>query len=124
MSIIQAVSFLRYTVAVFIDVCTGITHLTSEILHLKENVDTLYESVRVLASHKGNPLIVPRVDIFNILVKVKHDMRTNNRLELPDDPDRNIRAYILITKVAPVVRDDLSVILAIPFIDGSLQIDL
>ena len=42
-----------------------------------------------------NPLIVIPVDIYNILIKVKHDMRTSHRLESPDDPDRNTWAYFL-----------------------------
>ena len=41
-------------------------------------------------------------------------MRTNPRLEIPDDPDRNIWAYISIMKVTPVIMDDfLLVILTI-----------
>ena len=32
-----------------------------------------------------NTLIVPPGDVYNILIKVKHGMRINPRLELPDD---------------------------------------
>ena len=45
-------------------------------------------------------------------------MRTNPRVELPDDPDRNIWAYISIMKVIPVVIDTiLLVTLTIHLID-------
>ena len=36
MSIMQAISYLRYTVAVLTDVHTVVTHLTSDILSLKK----------------------------------------------------------------------------------------
>ena len=94
MSTMQAVFYLKYTVTVLADVCIDVTHLTSGILSLKENVDALYEYLRILASHKVNPLMVPPVDLFNILVKVKHDMKTNPRHELLDDPNNNISAYV------------------------------
>ena len=52
-------------------------------------------------------------------------MKTNPRIELPDDPDINIWAYFSIMKVTPVVMDDfLLVILTTPHIDRSLQMDL
>ena len=75
-------------------------------LSVKENVDGPYKYLRVLASHKVNLLIVSLVDLLNILVKVKHDMRTNPRLELPDDPISNIWTYFSIMKVTPVVMDN------------------
>ena len=61
-----------------------------------------------------NPLIVPPVYLFNILVKFKYHIRTIPRLELPDEPDRYIWAYFSIMTVTPVVMDDfLLVILTI-----------
>ena len=55
--------------------------------------------LRIVASYKGNPLIVSPVDLCNILVKVKNDMRTNPQQELPDYLDTNIWAYFFIMKV-------------------------
>ena len=34
-------------------------------------------------------------------------MKTNPRLELPDDSDKNIWAYVSIMKVTPVFMDDV-----------------
>ena len=76
----------------------------------------------MLVSHKVNPLIVPPVDLCNILVKVKHDMRTNPTLEEADDPDRNIWACFSIMKWTPVVMDDF--LLVILTIHRSLHMDL
>ena len=125
MSTIQTVLFLRYTVEVLTYIHTGVTHLTSGILSLKGNVGALYEYIRVLASHKVNPLTVPSVDLHNILVKVTHDIRTNPILELPDDSDRSNWIHFSIMKVIPVIMDDfLLMILSTTLIDKSLQMDL
>ena len=86
--------------------CICIITLTSDTLSLKENEDALFEYLKMLASHTVNPFIVLPVDLNSILVKGKHDMRTNPRLELPDDPDRNIWMYFSIMKVTPAVMDD------------------
>ena len=50
-------------------------------------------------------------------------MRTDHRLELPDDPDRSIWTYISIMKVTPVVINDLLLVQTIPLRD-STQMDL
>ena len=68
-------SLISYTVAVLPDACTGVTHLTSGI---PENVDTLYEYLRLLASRKVNPLTMPPTDLCNILAQFKHDTRINS----------------------------------------------
>ena len=70
MSIMQAVSYLRYTVVVLTDVCMGVTHVTSGSLSLKENVNALYEYLGVLASHEVSPLTVPPVTFCNILGQI------------------------------------------------------
>ena len=124
MSAMQAFSYLRYPVAVLTNVCTGVTHLTFRILSLKENVDASYEYLRLSASHKVNPPIVPPVDLCNMPLKVKHDISTIPTLELPDDPDRNIKAYFSIMKETLAVMDDfLLVVLTIPLIYKPLQMD-
>ena len=69
-------------------------------------MDAKDEYLKVLASHKVNPLTVSPGYLCNILVKVKHAMRNNPRLELPDDPDRNIWVYFSIMKVTPLVMDN------------------
>ena len=88
-------------------------------------MDALYEYLRVLASHQVKPLIVPPDPVHSIILKVKQDIRTNPGLELPDDPDRNIWTYCSIMRVTPILLDDfLLVILTLPLINRSLQMDL
>ena len=119
----QAASYLKYTVAVLTNVFTCVTLLSSGIVSLKENVGALYEYLRAMVSCKVSLLFVPQVDLSNILIKLKHNMRTNSSLELPDDTKINIWTYFSIMGVTSVVKDDL-VILTTPLTNRSLQIDL
>ena len=91
----------------------------------KRNVDALYEYMRVLASCLVNSLIVPLDKLRKILIKVKQNVRTNPYLEVPDDPHKNDWAYYPIMHITHIVVDDiLLIILTIPLIDKSLQMDL
>ena len=52
-------------------------------------------------------------------------MKRNPRLRLPEDPNINIWNYYTTMKITPVVMDDfLLIILTIPLIDQSLEMDL
>ena len=52
-------------------------------------------------------------------------MRQNPRLQLPYDPDVDIWSYYSIMRVSPVILDDfLLVILTVPLVDQSLQMDI
>ena len=113
---------VQYSITILNDIRTGIGRLTSGLLSLKENVESLYEYMRVLASQQVNPLILPPMALRNVLVTVKKEMAKNPRLALPEDPDKNIWAYYSIMKVTPVVSNDfLLIILTIPLIDTSLE---
>ena len=48
--------------------------------------------MRVLASHLVIPPIVPLDELRTILFNIIQDMKVNPRLELPEDPDKNIWA--------------------------------
>ena len=52
-------------------------------------------------------------------------MRQNPRLALPYDPDQDIWSYYSIMRVSPIIMDDfLLLILTVPLVDQSLQMDL
>ena len=52
-------------------------------------------------------------------------MKRNPRLSLPEDPNVNIWNYYTTTKITPIMMQDfLLVILTIPPIDQSLEMDL
>ena len=109
----QDVKFIRYTIAVITDVRIILAKLTLGVIGLQQNVNAIYEYLRVLSSKQVNPLIIPP------------DMKRNPRLQLPEDPNINIWNYYPIMKITPVVMDDfLLIILTIPLTDQSLEMNL
>ena len=103
---LRALTHLKFTVAILTDIQTAIHWLTSGILGLKENMDSFYEYLCMLASHTVNPLIIPPHELRKILIKISEEMKHKPRLNLPNDPDNNIWAYHSIMKVIPVAQDN------------------
>ena len=94
-------------------------------MSLEQNVNAIYEYLRVLSSRQVNPLIIPPDSLRKVLAHMKEDMKRNPRLQLPEDPNINIWNYYSIMKVTPIVMDDfLLIILTIPLTDQSLEMDL
>ena len=92
---------------------------------LKEDIDSLYEYMRVVSTHQLNHLIMPPDILQEVLDQVREGIRSNARLALSEDPSENIWIYYNIIKVTPLVIDDfLMVILTIPLIDSSLNVNL
>ena len=122
---LQDVKFIRYTVAVITDVRIILAKLTLGVIGLQQNVNAIYEYLRVLSSKQVNPLIIPPDAPRRVLAHIKDDMKRNPRLQLPEDPNVNIWNYYPIMKIAPVVMDDfLLIILTIPLTDQSLEMNL
>ena len=81
--------------------------------------------MRVLARQRVNPLLLPPDTLRRVLVHIKDDIRQNPQLRLPQDPDKDIWSYYSVMKVTPVVTEKfLMIILTIPLIDQSLEMDL
>ena len=121
MDTMSSLSHLRYTVSILTDSRAPTTRLTVAMISLNNNVESVYEYMQVLANHQVNLLVLPPEELRKVLVKVKDDMQTNPRLELPELPNKNIWTYYSIMRITPVVMDDLLlIILTIPLIDQSL----
>ena len=119
------VKFLKYTVAIVNDVRIILAKLTLGIMSLEQNVNAIYEYMRVLSSRQVNPLIIPPDALRKVLAKVKEDMNRNPRLRLPEDPNLNIWNYFTIMKIIPIVMDDFLLIpLTIPLTDKSMEMNL
>ena len=102
-----------------------INHMYTAIYALKEDIDALYEYLRVLSTQQLNPLIIPPDILHQVLDQVKDGIQSNAQLALSEDPSQNIWTYYNIIKVTPIVMDDyLMVILTIPLIDLSLDVNL
>ena len=59
----EAMNYLHYMTTLITDTCTTVTRLTSGIFSLKEEVESFYEYLWVLANHKFNALIVPSLEL-------------------------------------------------------------
>ena len=81
--------------------------------------------MRALASQELNPMIIPPDILKKILHKIEEDIRSSARLKLCEDPETNIWSYYGTVKLTPIVLQDyLMLILTIPLVDQSLQMNL
>ena len=124
-AILGDVKFLKYTVAIVNDIGINLAKLTLGIMTLEQNVNAVYEYLRVLSTRQVNPLIIPLDTLRKVLAKVKEDMNRTPRLKLPEDPNLNIWNYYTIMKITPIVMDDfLLILITIPLTNQSLEMDL
>ena len=92
---------------------------------LKEGVESFHEYMQALAIHEVNPLIVPPLELWCILLDIKQNIHLHHQLALPDDPNDQIWTYYPIMQVSAIVMEGfLIVILSISLVDKSLQMDL
>ena len=56
---VKDAKFIKYTIAVITDVRIILAKLTLEVMSLEQNVNAIYEYLRVLSSKQVNPLIIP-----------------------------------------------------------------
>ena len=81
--------------------------------------------MRALASQELNPMIAPPDILKRILHKMEEDIKSNARLKLCEDPETNIWSYYRIVKLTHIVLQDyLMLILTVPLVDQSLQMNL
>ena len=57
--------------------------------------------MRLLANHLVNSTIVSSDEHITIPVHLKQNMKANPRMEIPEDPDKNILAYYSIMRKIP-----------------------
>ena len=81
--------------------------------------------MRALASQELNPMFIPSGILKGILHKIMEDIKTNARLRLCEAPETNIWSYYGTVKLTPIVLQDyLMLILTVPLVDQSLQMNL
>ena len=90
------------------------------------NVDKIFEYLRVMTTQRASPAVIPPIALRNLLRRVRAKMKPNPRLRLPYDPDtEGIWKYYKVIKITPVVIDKLLVILlTIPIIDSTLELNV
>ena len=123
--IMMGLNFLQYESDLLAYFQARVLRLHSSPYALKEDVDTLYKYMRVLSSQELNPLIIPPDIHKTILNRIMEDIKSNARFRLREDSKTNIWAYYGNVKLTPtVLQDYLMLILTVPLIDQSLQMNL
>ena len=123
--IMRSITFLRYDSDLLSYFQARILRLHSSLYALKGDVDSLYEYMRALVSQELNPMLILSDILKKILHKIMEDIKLNARLRLYEDPENNIWSYYGTVKLSPIVLQDyLMLILTVPLIDQSLQMNL
>ena len=118
--IMMGLSFLQYESDLLAYFQARVLRLHSSLYALKEDIDSLYEYMRALATQELNPMIIPPDILKKILNKIIEDIKSNARLQLSKDPKTNIWAYYGNVKLTPIVLQDyLMSILTVALIDQS-----
>ena len=108
-----------------LDAHTIVNRLITGLIVLRNNVERIYRYLNVIASQEVNPVMIPPPPLRQLLAEVQEEMKSNPRLMLPYDPQTEIYKFYEVMKITPVVVEDvLSMLLTIPLIDKSLQMNL
>ena len=105
---------------------TILARLQTGTVSIENNIDKIFEYLRIMSSHKATSAVIPPVALRKLLVKIENRMRSNPRLKLPYDPRAGgIRKYYSVIKITPIVMDKMLVILmTIPVLDKSLELNI
>ena len=90
MAVIGETKFIKYTVAILTVMGMTLPQLSPGVMRLQENVNAIYEYMRVLSTRRVKPLIIPPNSLWLVLAQAKEDMKRNPQLTLPEDPNINI----------------------------------
>ena len=105
---------------------TILSRLQTGTVSIENNIDKIFEYLRIMSSHKATSAVIPPVALRKLLVKIENHMHTNPRLKLPYDPRAGgIWKYYSVIKITPIVMDKMLVILiTIPVLDKSLGLNI
>ena len=105
---------------------TILARLQTGTVSIENNIDKIFEYLRIMSSHKATSAVIPPVALRKLLVKIENRMRSNPRLKLPYDPRAGgIWKYYSVIKITSIVMDKMLVILmTIPVLDKSLELNI
>ena len=105
---------------------TILSRLQTGTVSIENNIDKIFEYLRIMSSHKATSVVIPPVALRKLLVKIENRMHTNPRLRLPYDLRAGgIWKYYSVIKITPIVMDKMLVILmTIPVLDKSLELNI
>ena len=105
---------------------TILSRLQTGTVSIENNIDKIFEYLRIMSNHKATSAVIPPVAFRRLLLKIEDCMHTNPRLRLPHDPRAGgIWKYYSVIKVTPMVMDRMLVILmTIPVLDKTLELNI
>ena len=105
---------------------TILSRLQTGTVSIENNIDKIFEYLRIMSHHKATSVVIPPVALRKLLVKIENHMCSNPRLKLPYDPRAGgIWKYYSVIKITPIVMDKMLVILmTIPVLDKSLELNI
>ena len=119
------VTFTWISNNLLLDANVVVNRLITGLIVLRNNVEKIYRYLNVIASQEVNPVMIPPPPLRELLAEIQKEMKQNPRLELPYDPQTEIYKFYEVMKITPVVvQDVLSMLLTIPLIDKSLQMNV
>ena len=123
--VMWSINVLQYESGVIHYFQSRIFRVHTSLYALRGDIESLYECMRALASQELNPMIIPPYISKRILHKIEEDIKSNARLKLCKDPKTNIWSYYGTVKLTPIVLQDyLMLILTVPLVNQSLQMNL
>ena len=123
--IMWSIDALQYESDVLHYFQTRIYRVHTSLYSLRGNTKLLCEYMRALTSQELNAMIISPDILIKILHKIEEDIKSNARLKLCEDPETNIWTYYGTVKLTPIVLQDyLMLILTVPLVDQSLQMNL
>ena len=65
---------------------TILSRLQTGTVSIENNIDKIFEYLRIMSNHKATSAVIPPVALRRLLLKIEDRMHTNPRLRLPYDP--------------------------------------
>ena len=105
---------------------TILSRLQTGTVSIENNIDKIFECLRIMSNHKATSAVIPPVALRRLLLKIENCMRMNPRLKLPYDPRAGgIWKYYSVIKITLIVMDKMLVILmTIPVLDKTLELNI
>ena len=123
---IDVSNFQIYTSYHVTIVQTILSHLQTGTVSIENNINKIFEYLRIMTNHKATSAVITPVALRRLLIKIEDRMHTNPQLRLPYDPQTGeIWKYYSVIKVIPIVMDKMLVILmTIPVLDKTLELNI
>ena len=105
---------------------TILSHLQTGIISIENNIDKIFEYLRIMTNHMAMLAVIPPVALRRLLLKIEDHMHTNPWLRLPYDlRTGEIWKYYSVIKVIPIVMDKmLDILMTIPVLDKTLELNI